>query len=50
MYILYVTGSEKTRLSGIFYISSFKYSSRSGLLIPNCRDAKFIAYIGRVVV
>ena len=43
---LYVTGSEKTRLSGIFYISrntAFKYSSHSGLLMPNCRDVKFTA-------
>ena len=42
----YVTGSEKTRFSGIFYIlrnTSFKYSSHSGLLMPNCRDAKFTA-------
>ena len=43
-YSLYVTGSEKTRLSGIFYISrntSFKYSSHSGSLMPDCMDAKF---------
>ena len=41
-----MTGSEKTRLSGIFYISrntSFKYSSHSGSLMPNCRDATFTA-------
>ena len=42
----YVTGYEKTRLSEIFYISrntSFKYSSHSGSLMPNCRDTKFTA-------
>ena len=42
----YVTGSEKTQLSELFYISrntTFKYSSHSGSLMPNCRDAKFTA-------
>ena len=44
--MIYVTGSEKTHLNGIFYISrntTFKYSSYSGFLMPNCRDAKFTA-------
>ena len=43
---IYVTGFEKTRLSGIFYISRntiLKYSSHSGSLMPNCRDARFTA-------
>ena len=43
---LNVTGFEKTRLSGIFYISRntiLKYSSHSGSLMPNCRDARFTA-------
>ena len=43
---LYMTGSEKTQLSGIFYISrntTFKYSSHFGSLMHNCRDAKFTA-------
>ena len=42
----FVTGFEKTRLSGIFYISRntiLKYSSHSGSLMPNCRDARFTA-------
>ena len=41
----YVTGSEKTRPSGIFYIlrnTIFKYSSHSGSLMLNC-SAKFTA-------
>ena len=45
-YLHPLTGSEKTRLSGIFYISrntTFKYLSHSGLLMPNCKDAKFTA-------
>ena len=43
---LYVTGFEKTRLNGIFYIlrnTILKYSSHSGSLMPNCRDARFTA-------
>ena len=43
-----MTGSEETWLNGIFYISrntTFKYSSHSGLLMPNCRDAKFTSII-----
>ena len=44
--VAYVTGFEKTRLSGIFYISRntiLKYSSHSGSLMPNCRDTRFTA-------
>ena len=42
----YVTGFDKTRLRGIFYISRntiLKYSSHSGSLMPNCIDARFTA-------
>ena len=44
--IIYVTGSEKSQLQGIVQISrntDFKYSSRSGSLMLDYREAKFTA-------
>ena len=45
----YVTGFQKTRLNGIFYILRNTILKCSGSLMPNCRDAGFTA-LSRVVL